>query len=217
MVLPWSVFPFCGSSRRRRRSRTVRNTNFWQNGIFLIIYCEKPVRPICIKFSGIVLHTVGYNCANFYAQQRPLSTCLKRDSKIAIFANHRIFIYWAPANSFLTTWKSVPLRLSARRAGTPGSFAVSGGQPLPFVPGLLTSALRADALIWRPRNVTASASACQRPDTHGQMKIFFHIFIYPTRLHRRQDDMGWKFFQLLWFPSSSLACNYIFSELVLRL
>ena len=55
-------------SRGRGRGRPVHNTNFLEKWLFSIICC-----------------------ANFRNQQSFL-TCLKYNSKIAIFANHYIFI-----------------------------------------------------------------------------------------------------------------------------
>ena len=70
MVLEFTQLPFCGSSRRSRRT-----TNIWQNGFFSIIYCEKTVRSIFIKFLGFVNHVMDYCCANFCDQQS-LLRCL---------------------------------------------------------------------------------------------------------------------------------------------
>ena len=41
--------PFC-----RRRRRTVHNTNLLEKWLFSIIYCEKNIQSIFMKFSGFV-------------------------------------------------------------------------------------------------------------------------------------------------------------------
>ena len=58
---------------------------------FPIIHRGKLVWSILMKLSGFVYHVEDYCCANFRNQQSFL-TCLKYNSKIAIFANHYIFI-----------------------------------------------------------------------------------------------------------------------------
>ena len=57
-----------------------------------LIYCGKTVRSIFMKFAGFVYYVEDYCCANCRNKQSFL-TCLKKNSKIAIFANHFIFIY----------------------------------------------------------------------------------------------------------------------------
>ena len=69
----------------------VHNTIFLEKWLFSIIYFEKTIQSIFMKFSGFVYHVKDYCCANFRNQQSFL-TCLKQNSKIAIFANHYIFI-----------------------------------------------------------------------------------------------------------------------------
>ena len=59
----------------------------------------KTVWLIFMKFSGFVYHVMDYCCAIFRGQQS-FSTCWNRNSKIAIFANHCIFIKWALATHF---------------------------------------------------------------------------------------------------------------------
>ena len=66
-----------GRSRRRRgRGRPVHNTNFLEKWLFSIIYFEKTIQSIFMKFSGFVYHVKDYCCANFCNQQSFL-TCLK--------------------------------------------------------------------------------------------------------------------------------------------
>ena len=67
--------------RRRRRGRgrgrgPVHNTNFLEKWLFSIIYFEKTIQSIFMKFSGFVYHVKDYCCANFRNQQSFL-TCLK--------------------------------------------------------------------------------------------------------------------------------------------
>ena len=42
--------------RRGRRGRPVRNTNFMEKWLFSIIYFEKTIQSIFMKFSGFVYH-----------------------------------------------------------------------------------------------------------------------------------------------------------------
>ena len=77
--------------RRGRRRRPVHNINFLEKWLFSIIYFEKTIKLIFMKFSGFVYHVKDYCCANF-SNQLSFSTCLKKNSKITIFANHYIFI-----------------------------------------------------------------------------------------------------------------------------
>ena len=67
--------------RRRRRGRRgrrgpVHNTNFLEKWLFSIIYFEKTIQSIFMKFSGFVYYVKDYCCANFCNQQSFL-TCLK--------------------------------------------------------------------------------------------------------------------------------------------
>ena len=61
---------------RGRGSRPVHNTNFLKKWLFSIIYFEKTIQSIFMKFSGFVYHVKDYCCANFRNQQSFL-TCLK--------------------------------------------------------------------------------------------------------------------------------------------
>ena len=65
-----------GRSRGRGRRRPVHNTNFLEKWLFSIIYFEKTIQSIFMKFSGFVYHVKDYCCANFRNQQSFL-TCLK--------------------------------------------------------------------------------------------------------------------------------------------
>ena len=68
-----------GRGRRGRRGshgRPVHNTNFLEKWLFSIIYFEKTIQSIFMKFSGFVYHVKDYCCANFCNQQSFL-TCLK--------------------------------------------------------------------------------------------------------------------------------------------
>ena len=60
----------------RGRGRPVHNTNFLEKWLFSIIYFEKTIQSIFMKFSGFVFHVKDYCCANFRNQQSFL-TCLK--------------------------------------------------------------------------------------------------------------------------------------------
>ena len=62
--------------RRRGRRGPVHNTNFLEKWLFSIIYFEKTIQSIFMKFSGFVYHVKDYCCANFRNQQSFL-TCLK--------------------------------------------------------------------------------------------------------------------------------------------
>ena len=62
--------------RRRGRGRPVHNTIFLEKWLFSIIYFEKTIQSIFMKFSGFVYHVKDYCCANFCNQQSFL-TCLK--------------------------------------------------------------------------------------------------------------------------------------------
>ena len=69
--------------RRRRRGRgrgrgrgPVHHTNILEKWLFSIIYFEKTIQSIFMKFSGFVNHVKDYCCANFRNQQSFL-TCLK--------------------------------------------------------------------------------------------------------------------------------------------
>ena len=65
-----------GRRRRRGRGRGLHNTNFLGKWLFSIIYFEKIIQSIFMKFSGFVYHVKDYYCANFRNQQSFL-TCLK--------------------------------------------------------------------------------------------------------------------------------------------
>ena len=56
----------CGCGRRRR---PVHNTIFLEKWLFSIIYVEKTIQSIFMKFSGFVYHDKDYCCANFRNQQ----------------------------------------------------------------------------------------------------------------------------------------------------
>ena len=64
--------------RRRgsRGRRPVHNTIFLEKWLFSIIYFEKTIQSIFMKFSGFVYHVKDYCCANFRNQQS-FFTCLK--------------------------------------------------------------------------------------------------------------------------------------------
>ena len=55
--------------RRRGRGRPVHNTNFLEKWLFSIIYFEKTIQSIFMKFSGFVYLVKDYGCANFRNQQ----------------------------------------------------------------------------------------------------------------------------------------------------
>ena len=65
-----------GSRGRGSRGRPVHNTNFLEKWLFSIIYFEKTIQSIFMKFSGFVYHVKDYCCVNFRNQQSFL-TCLK--------------------------------------------------------------------------------------------------------------------------------------------
>ena len=65
-----------GRGRRGSRGRPVHNTNFLEKWLFSIIYFEKTIQSIFMKFSGFVYHVKDYCCANCCNQQSFL-TCLK--------------------------------------------------------------------------------------------------------------------------------------------
>ena len=67
---------FYRRGRRGRGRRPVHNNIFLEKWLFLIIYFEKTVQSIFMKFSGVVYHVKDYCCANFRNQQSFL-TCLK--------------------------------------------------------------------------------------------------------------------------------------------
>ena len=62
--------------RRCCRRRPVHNTNFLEKWLFSIIYFEKTIQSIFMKFSEFVYHVKDYCCANFRNQQSFL-TCIK--------------------------------------------------------------------------------------------------------------------------------------------
>ena len=53
---------------RCRGRRPVHNTNFLEKWLFSIIYFEKTIQSIFMKFSGFVYHEKDYCCANFRNQ-----------------------------------------------------------------------------------------------------------------------------------------------------
>ena len=61
---------------RGSRGRPVHNTNFLEKWLFSIIYFEKTIQSIFMKFSGFIYYVKDYCCANFCNQQSFL-TCLK--------------------------------------------------------------------------------------------------------------------------------------------
>ena len=65
-----------GRRGRGRGRRSVHNTNFLKKWLFSIIYFEKTIQSMFMKFSGFVYHVKDYCCANFRNQQSFL-TCLK--------------------------------------------------------------------------------------------------------------------------------------------
>ena len=77
MVSEKMGLPYYRRGRGRRRGRRpVHNTNFLEKWLFSIIYFEKTIQSIFMKFSGFVYHVKDYCCANFCNQQSFL-TCLK--------------------------------------------------------------------------------------------------------------------------------------------
>ena len=77
MVSEKMGLPYYRRGRRRRgRGRPVHNTNFLEKWLFSIIYFEKTIQSIFMKFSGFVYLVKDYGCANFRNQQSFL-TCLK--------------------------------------------------------------------------------------------------------------------------------------------
>ena len=55
--------------RGRGRRGPVHNTNFLEKWLFSIIYFEKTIQSIIMKFSGFVYLVKDYGCANFRNQQ----------------------------------------------------------------------------------------------------------------------------------------------------
>ena len=81
MVSEKMGLPYYRRRRRRRRGRgcgrrPVHNTNFLEKWLFSIIYFEKTIQSIFMKFSGFVYHVKDYCCANF-RNQHSFLTCLK--------------------------------------------------------------------------------------------------------------------------------------------
>ena len=72
---------------RRCGCGPVHNTNFLEKWLFSIIYFEKTIQSIFMKFSGFVYHVKDY-CCEIFCNQQSFLTCLKLNSKIEIFANH---------------------------------------------------------------------------------------------------------------------------------
>ena len=77
MVSEKMGLPYYRRRRGRGRGRgPVHNTNFLEKWLFSIIYFEKTIQSIFMKFSGFVYHVKDYCCANF-RNQRSFLTCLK--------------------------------------------------------------------------------------------------------------------------------------------
>ena len=76
MGLPYYRGRLRRRGRGRGRGRPVLNTNFLEKWLFSIIYFEKTIHSIFMKFSGFVYHVKDYCCTNFRNQQSFL-TCLK--------------------------------------------------------------------------------------------------------------------------------------------
>ena len=78
MGLPYYRCGRCGGrcGGRGGGRRPVHNTNFLEKWLFSIIYFEKTIQSIFMKFAGFVYHVKDYCCANFRNQQSYL-TCLK--------------------------------------------------------------------------------------------------------------------------------------------
>ena len=53
----------------------VHNTNFLEKWLFSIIYFEKTIQSIFMKFSGFVYYAKDYCCASFRNQQSFLKCC----------------------------------------------------------------------------------------------------------------------------------------------
>ena len=75
MVSEKMGLPYYRRGRGRGR-RPVHNTNFLEKWLFSIIYFEKTIQSIFMKFSEFVYLVEDYSCANFRNQQSIL-TCLK--------------------------------------------------------------------------------------------------------------------------------------------
>ena len=70
MVSEKMGLPYYRRGRRGRRGRRpVHNTNFLEKWLFSIIYFEKTIQSIFMKFSGFVYLVKDYGCANFRNQQ----------------------------------------------------------------------------------------------------------------------------------------------------
>ena len=59
--------------RRRGRGRRPVHNTFFGKMAFSIIYFEKTIKSIFMKFSGFVYHVKDYCCANFRNQQSLLT------------------------------------------------------------------------------------------------------------------------------------------------
>ena len=71
MVSEKMGLPFYRRGRRgrgRRGRRPVHNNNFLEKWLFSIIYFEKTIQSIFMKFSGFVYHVKDYCCVNFRNQ-----------------------------------------------------------------------------------------------------------------------------------------------------
>ena len=81
------VFEKMGLPFYRRCGRCpVHNTNFLKKWLFSIIYFEKTIQSIFMKFSGFDYHVKDYCCANFRNQQSFLNRTQKsRFLQITIF------------------------------------------------------------------------------------------------------------------------------------
>ena len=75
MVSEKMGLPYYRRGRRGRRGGRgpVHNTNFLEKWLFSIIYFEKTIQSIFMKFSGFVYLVKDYGCANFRNQQRFLT------------------------------------------------------------------------------------------------------------------------------------------------
>ena len=76
MVYEKMCLPFC----RRRRRRTVHNTNLLEKWLFSIIYCGKNIQSIFMKFSGFVYLVKGYCDSIYYGLRENGFTILSSSS-----------------------------------------------------------------------------------------------------------------------------------------
>ena len=80
----------------------VHSTNFWQNGFFSIIYCEKRCGRFSWNLQGLLIMSWTKWCTNFSGQQS-FSTCWNHNSKSKPNANH---IFIGDLNLSKTKWPS---------------------------------------------------------------------------------------------------------------